>query len=88
MIIVIYIDNILLVGPNKKEIQGIKDKLSARFEISDLGLYTYYLDMIVTKDRTNRILRLGQVGYIKKFITKYGIWECKGTPTLIGNERY
>ena len=36
-IIAIYIDDILLAGPDKKEIQRIKDKLYKRFEITDLG---------------------------------------------------
>ena len=58
-IITIYIDDILLAGPNKQEIQRIKDKLHERFEMTDLGECRYYLGMTVTRDRANRILRLG-----------------------------
>ena len=63
-IIAIYVDDILLAGPDKQEIQRIKDKLYERFEMTDLGECRYYLGMTVTRDRANRILRLGQVGYI------------------------
>ena len=73
IIIAVYVDNILLAGPNKKEIQGIKDKLNKRFQIIDLGPCAYYLGITVTKDRANRILRLGQAGYIEKFVTEHGI---------------
>ena len=81
-------DDILIAGPDKKEIQRIKDKLWVRFEMTDLGEYQYYLGMIVTRDRANRILRLGQIGYVQKFITEHGMWESKGTPTPMGTEKY
>ena len=64
IIIEIYINDILLTELNKKKIQGIKDKLYERFKITDLGSYVYYLGIIVTRDRANRILRLGQTDYV------------------------
>ena len=87
-IIAIYVDDILLAGPNKQEIQGIKTKLAEHFEMTDLGGCAYYLGMTVTRDRANRILRLGQAGYVQKFITEHGMWESKGTPTPMGTEKY
>lgn len=87
-IIAIYVDDILIAGPDKKEIQRIKDKLWVRFEMTDLGECQYYLGMTVTRDRANRILRLGQTGYVQKFITEHGMWESKGTPTPMGTEKY
>ena len=87
-IIAIYVDDILLSGPNKSEIQGIKDKLNKKFEMTDLGHCAYYLGMTVRRDRANRILRLGQAGYVEKFIADHGMWECKGTPTPMGTEKY
>ena len=87
-IISVYVDDILLAGPDKKEIQAIKDKLRQRFEMTDLGPCTYYLGMTVTRDRANRILRLGQAGYVQKFVTEHGMWESKGTPTPMGTEKY
>lgn len=87
-IIAIYVDDILLAGPDKAEIQGIKDKLSSHFEMTDLGPCAYYLGMTVTRDRANRIIRLGQAGYVEKFLTEHGMWESKGTPTPMGTERY
>ena len=87
-IIVIYMDDILIAGPNKIEIQSIKNKLRKRFEIINLGSCIYYLDMTVIKDRANRIIRLGQASYIEKFLIEHGIWEFKGTPTSINIEKF
>ena len=51
-------NNIFIVSLNKTEIQDIKNKLRKRFEIINLGSYIYYLDIIVIRDRANRIIRL------------------------------
>ena len=72
-IITIYVDNILFAGPNKQDIQRLKDQFNARFLITDLGPYTYFLGIAINRDRQHRILRLGQKGYIKQFIKKHSI---------------
>jgi len=43
-------DDLLIVGLDKNEIQKIKDALSKRFQITDLGPYTYYLGILVHRD--------------------------------------
>ena len=73
IIIAIYVNDILLAGPNKKEIQGIKDKFHERFKMTNSDACNYYLDITVIRDPVNRILRLGQTGYVQKFITEHGM---------------
>ncbi|CRL31054.1 Reverse transcriptase, RNA-dependent DNA polymerase [Penicillium camemberti] len=41
--IAVYVDNLLIVGPSIIEIKKIKRSLRNRFQITDLGLYSYYL---------------------------------------------
>ena len=48
--LVVYIDDLLIVGPKKSEIQKIKDALSEQFQITNLGPYTYYLGILVRRD--------------------------------------
>ena len=43
LIIVLYVDDMLLAGPNEKQIANFKVDLNASFEISDLGLLHHYL---------------------------------------------
>ncbi len=43
----------------------------------DLGSVSYYLGMTVIPERTSRILRLGQVGYLEQVLQIHGIWNCK-----------
>ena len=57
-IIALYIDNILIINLSKAEIQRIKKGLNAKFHISNLKLYIYYLSIIIKRDRYSDILRL------------------------------
>jgi hypothetical protein len=79
--IAVYVDDLLIAGPSKADIQKIKDALSQRFEMTDLGACTYYLGMSVTRDRRNRVLRLNQRGYIEKVLRDFSMWECNPTLT-------
>jgi len=73
--VAVYVDDLLIAGPDKKEIQDIKAVLNKRFEMTDLGPCTYYLGMSVKRDRRNRTLRLSQHGYIEKVLREFGMWE-------------
>ena len=56
----VYVDDLLIAGPSKEEIQKLKKALSKRFDMTDLGPCSYYLGMTITRDRKNRTIRLSQ----------------------------
>lgn len=45
--IAIYVNNLLIFSPNKSAIAALKENLSKRFHILDLGPVAYYLDLEV-----------------------------------------
>ena len=51
--------------------------------MTDLGPCTYYLGILVYKDRLTHSLWLHQKGYIKKVLREFSIWECKPVITPI-----
>ena len=57
-LITLYIDNILIISLFCKDINKVKAALNDKFYMTDFGPYTYYLSIIITRDRFNRILRL------------------------------
>jgi reverse transcriptase-like protein len=75
--IAVYVDDLLIIGPDKKEIQIIKDALSNRFKMVDIGPCKYYLGMEIHRDRPNRTLRLSQKGYIDRVLFEFGMQDCK-----------
>jgi hypothetical protein len=66
--IAVYVDDLLIIGPNMSEIRKIKLELCKRFQMSDLGPCTYYLGMCVVRDLPSRTLRLNQRGYIEQVL--------------------
>jgi hypothetical protein len=81
MIIAIYVDDLLIVGPSKDDITEVKRSLSGRFQMSDLGPCTHYLGISVRRDRANRCLYLSQRAYIEKFLKDLGMWDVKTAVT-------
>jgi Reverse transcriptase (RNA-dependent DNA polymerase) len=80
--IAVYVDDLLITGPDLAEIDSIKLALSKRFSMSDLGPVAFYLGMTITRDRARRILRIGQQAYLAEAIRNAGVWDavCPLTP--------
>ena len=82
-IVALYVDDVLVTGPNRADILRIKKALSAKFHMTDLGACAYYLGMTLTRDRTNRIIRLGQAAYVERILREHGMWDAKSVSTPI-----
>ena len=76
-IIAIYVNNLLITGPNTKTNKDIKTALSKRFQITDLGPMAHYLEMQLNKDRPQRILWLSQRAYLKKILKDHNFLNSK-----------
>ena len=83
LIVAVYVDDLQITGSSLAEIHAVKQALSERFHMSDLGPCQYYLGMTVTRDRNNRILRLGQRAYLEKILRDHKMTDCKAAPTLM-----
>ncbi len=83
IILAIFVDDLLLIEAFRSEIQNIKDSLQKRFCIVDLGSATYHLRIIVIQYRTNRILCLGQLGYLDQVLRTNRILDSKPVATPI-----
>jgi hypothetical protein len=46
-----YVDDLIICGPNSKGIAGFKQQMKNSFNMSDLGLLSYYLGMEVRQTR-------------------------------------
>ena len=83
VIIAIYVNNLLIAGPDSKLIQKAKEALHRRFQITDLSFLAYYLGMGVQRDRQQRALYLSQKVYLKKVIRDHGMWKCNSMIILM-----
>jgi hypothetical protein len=79
--IVLYVDDLLLIGSSLAEVKQLKEDLSARFEMKDLGEAKYVLGLQITRNRRTRTLSLSQSGYIRRLLERYGMSSCNNAPT-------
>lgn len=54
--LVLYVDDMLLVGNEKEIIQDLKTRLSSKFDMKDFGAANYILGMEIKRDRAKRKL--------------------------------
>jgi hypothetical protein len=75
--LVLYVDDMLLIGNKKEIIQDVKTKLSFKFDIKDLGAANFILGMEITRDRENGKLTLNQRKYVETILQRFNMQECK-----------
>jgi hypothetical protein len=56
--LVLYVDDMLLIGNNKEIIQDVKTYLSSKFDMKDLGAANFILGMEIKRDQENMKLWL------------------------------
>ena len=71
--LVLYVDDILLIGNSRKFLEEVKEYLNGQFSMKDLGEAAYILGIKIYRDRPNLLLALSQRTYIDK-ILKGSVW--------------
>ena len=81
VILLLYVDDMLVAGPNKDHIQELKAQLAREFEMKDLGSANKILGMQIYRDRINRKIWLSQKNYLKKILRRFNMQDCKSIST-------
>ena len=50
-ILIVYVDNMIIIGDDELEIENVKKKLQATFKVKDLGALKYFLGMEISRSR-------------------------------------
>jgi hypothetical protein len=73
LIVALYVDDLLLFAQTVKEIQPLKQALSAAFEMKDLGEAKFVLGISITRSRAARTLVIDQEHYIRDMLEEHGL---------------
>ncbi|KAM9916699.1 hypothetical protein OXX59_009809, partial [Metschnikowia pulcherrima] len=76
LLVGVYVDDMLIVGANQKQIDKVKKDLSNRFEMKDLGPVKKFLGINVLHGKDFRVLHLSD--YIDSILRDYGMLNCNG----------
>ena len=74
MILLLYVDDLFLTG-EEKLILDSKRKLTAKFEMKDLGMMHYFLGLEVWKKQGEIVLSQGK--YVVEILKRFGMMDCK-----------
>ncbi|KAJ9566323.1 hypothetical protein OSB04_002289 [Centaurea solstitialis] len=75
--LVLYVDDILLIGNDIPTLQSVKAWLSKCFQMKDLGEAAYILGIKIYRNRSRRLIGLSQSTYIDKILKRFRMDESK-----------
>jgi hypothetical protein len=81
IILIIYVDDLLLCGPNKKLIKGIKADLQLIYQMTDMGPAQNFLGLQFIRNRELRYLDICQSDYWIAALARFGMTNCKTART-------
>ena len=79
--LLLYVDDMLVAGASKAEVQKVKDDLSLAFEMKDLGAAKRILGMNIVRNRERKEIWLNQSDYISRIIKRLRMETTKSTAT-------
>ncbi len=75
--IVVYVDDLILVCNNKDKLLEMKEELSRKFKMKDLGDLHFFLGMEVERDCAQHLIYINQIGYLKEILKRFPMEDCK-----------
>ena len=85
IILLLYVDDMLIVGSSIEEINNLKKQLSKQFAMKDLGATKQILGMKIIRDKANGTLKFSHAKYVKKILNRFNMNEAKPVSTPLGS---
>ena len=81
MILILYVDNLLLLGEDCSKIEDIKHQLGKLYQMKDLGPASSYLGIRITRDWSKKVLWIDQQAYIENALKRFKFHNANNTKT-------
>ena len=81
ILLLIYVDDMIIIGDDLSGIQKLKDFLSQQFEMKDLGHLSYFLDLEITHSMDE--LCIIQAKYASELLSRAGLIDSRTIDTSI-----
>lgn len=75
--VLVYVDDLIIAAKSPHAITALKAELQTQLKLNDLGKFTHYLGMEITRDRQRRTITLTQRKYIQEALDTYGMAGAK-----------
>ena len=77
----VYVDNIILASRTLERVTEVKEALSQKFDIKDMGKLHFFLGMQVMQDKKTGDTWVGQPAYTENLLAKCGMQDSKPVST-------
>ena len=81
IILLLYVDDMLIVGKNVSKIDRLKEQLEKSFSMKDIGAAKQILGIRIIRDRKEKKLWLSQEHYIKRVLRRFHMEKTKVVST-------
>nr|GEV37960.1 hypothetical protein [Tanacetum cinerariifolium] len=81
--LILYVDDIIIIGSHILSLQSVKDYLGKCFAMKDLGETVFILGIKIYRDRSKRLIGLGQNAYMDKILKRYNMDNSKRGHILV-----
>ena len=90
LFIIVYIDDITILGVSLEAVKLLKSDLSKCYEMSDLREIMSYLRIRITRDHSLRCLEINQSGYLTNVLERFGMSNATphNTPLPTGADEH
>ncbi|GJW25669.1 retrotransposon protein, putative, ty1-copia subclass [Tanacetum coccineum] len=75
--LILYVEDIIIMGNHILSLQSVNDYLGKCFSMKDLGEAAFILGIKIYRDRSKRLIRLGQNTYMDKILKRYKMDNSK-----------
>src|SRR3954465_1166749 len=75
--LVLYVDDILLIGNDTKFLEEVNEYFNGQFSMKDLGEVPYILGINIYRDRPNLLFALSQRTYIERILKRFKMDNSK-----------
>ena len=75
--LILYVDDILLIGNDVQMLESAKDSLKNSFSMKDLGEAAYILGIKIYRDRSRHLIKLAMSTYLYKILTEFKMDQSK-----------
>lgn len=79
VIIVVWVDDLIIAASNTQSLEQVKNMLSTRFKMKDLGRLKYFLGIDFCQ--TEGCVKMSQKRYVEKILSRYDMQECRTRET-------
>lgn len=77
--LILYVDDILVIGHDSNEIELVKRSLAKGFDMTDGGEISSFLGMKIERNLQRRTMRISQRRYLEALLDRFNMADCKAS---------